>query len=99
LYSPSNSSTHIPLVAAAEPDRIGSWPAFLRVSRKRAPFPDRYRAAVHDLGVIPLGAALGGLVADLFGLPAVFAATAVVLAATAVVTLPSLTNARLDVAG
>jgi len=63
--------------------------------------PDALRGRVNSAyrfatwGVTPIGAALGGLVAAAFGLPAVFAATAVVLAAIAVVTLPSLTNARL----
>jgi MFS family permease len=65
--------------------------------------PDALRGRVNSAyrfatwGVTPIGAALGGLVADRFGLPAVFATTAVVLAAVAVVTLPSLTNARLAV--
>jgi MFS family permease len=63
--------------------------------------PDHLRGRVYSAyrfatwGVTPLGAALGGVVAAAYGLPAVFAATAAVLAAVAVVTLPSLTNARL----
>nr|WP_246324438.1 MFS transporter [Petropleomorpha daqingensis] len=63
--------------------------------------PDHLRGRVYSAyrfatwGVTPIGAALGGVVAAAFGLPAVFAATAAVLAAVAVVTLPSLTNARL----
>jgi MFS family permease len=63
--------------------------------------PDHLRGRVYSAyrfatwGVTPLGAALGGLAAAAFGLPAVFAATSAVLAAVAVVTLPALTNARL----
>lgn len=63
--------------------------------------PDPLRGRVNSAyrfatwGVTPLGAALGGLVADLLGLPAVFAVTAAALGLVAVVTLPSLTNARL----
>jgi MFS family permease len=48
-------------------------------------------------GTMPLGAALGGLLAEVFGLRSVFAVTAVIALAL-VFLMPELTNAKLDAA-
>lgn len=62
--------------------------------RPRRPLPPR-EATTRWWRLNPLGAGLGGLVAQAFGIPAVFWAAGVVLALVGAVTLPALTNGRL----
>lgn len=64
--------------------------------------PDRLQGRVSSAyrfatwGINPIGAGLGGVVANAFGITAVFYGAAAVLAVTALLTLPALTNRRLS---
>ncbi|SDX72813.1 Transmembrane secretion effector [Modestobacter sp. DSM 44400] len=95
--------TRAALVAAALLGVVGFGAfAFNVVSAtyRQTAVPDALRGRVTSAyrfatwGVTPLGAALGGLVAAGFGLPAVFLLAGVVLTAVSALTLPLLTNRR-----
>jgi MFS family permease len=74
------------------------------VSLRQAIIPDRLLARVNSVyrllawGTMPIGAALGGLLADLFGLRAPFLVGAAVVGAMAFVTLPIVNNTTLAAA-
>ncbi|MGH2748327.1 MAG: MFS transporter [Actinomycetota bacterium] len=74
------------------------------VSLRQAIIPDRLLARVNSVyrllawGTMPVGAALGGVLADLFGLRAPFLVGAAVVGAMAFVTLPIVNNTTLAAA-
>ncbi len=98
------AATRQPILALALLALVGAGAfAFnvVSVSYRQSVVPDRLQGRVNSTyrfatwGITPLGAGLGGLLAQAAGIPAVFWCAAVVLAMISLVTLPALTNARL----